>query len=89
MLKKLNQVESYTKTNEFGFIERFHKFTYIVCIAISTDWVAEFLLHLIQRDYLPFVRSTIKDIYILDVKIIEEHDSWYKIEVIFGDINDE
>ena len=56
---------------------------------MSTDWVAEHLLNFIEREYLPFVRSMIDDIYILDVNIIEEHDSWYKMEVIFGDINDE
>ena len=89
MLRRLNLVESYTKTNEFGFIELFHKFTYIAVQAMSTDWVAEHLLNFIEREYLPFVRSMIDDIYILDVKIIEEHDSWYKMEVIFGDINDE
>lgn len=89
MSKKLNPVEYYTKVNELGFIERFHKFTYIACTAQSTDWVAEYLLHWLQREYLPFVRSSVNDIWIESVSIIEHHDSWYKMEVIFGDINDE
>lgn len=81
-------MKSYTIINELDYLESVHKFIYVACTNQSTDCVAKELLRIIKQKYLPFVRSTVSDIWIESVNIIEKHYSWYKIEVIFRDIND-